>query len=297
MNARPKERMRALLAGLTQRQWLTQVERCGGGREGEGGELTLPNFKSLLLLSVRRDVPPWGDHEIAEFWQYLQSHASAGDPGARDSLSSHSFLRFLRMHDFLAVGESEHAGGPAGRQASSSAPGSAQAQSWKERAENLKLLTQGGSDEADATNKMLERARARELVRVRDRASEKEAEWAPKARVPSCAEEDTWVDKHGRVLTADELLERARARLAASKAASNEIGGSHDASYGANVASLQPRSKTPLKPRQASVPAATATSHSTLSPWTHRDQATFRYVSSRRSPAFAERYSPKVSRG
>ena len=307
--ARPKERLRELLTGLTQRQWLVQVERCGGGREGEGGELTLPNFKRMLLLSVRRDVPQWGDHEIAELWQYLQSHAIAGEPGSRDrTLSSQSFLRFLQLHDLVAarVGESEHAaaGGPGGgtawREVSSSADGSAQAKSWKERAENLKLLTRGGSAEANVQDEMLERARARErareLERVKDRASEKEAEWAAKARVSSGVEEDRWVDKHGRVLSANELLERARRRLAASKAASNEIDGSYDASHGASVASLQPRRKTPVKRRQAAIPAAAANSHTTLNPWTHRDQSTFRYVSCRRSPAFAERYSPQVSR-
>ena len=36
--------------GLSRKQWMTLVERCGGG--GDHGELTLHNFKRLLLISV-----------------------------------------------------------------------------------------------------------------------------------------------------------------------------------------------------------------------------------------------------
>ena len=47
---------------------------CGGGREGE---LTLQDFKRLLMLSMvpTAQVPQWTDNEIVELWLHLRSIA------------------------------------------------------------------------------------------------------------------------------------------------------------------------------------------------------------------------------
>ena len=71
---RPKQRLRSLAGGLTRRQWNTLIDRCCGGPDGE---LTLPDFKRLLMLSMvpTAQVPQWTDNEIVELWLHLRSIA------------------------------------------------------------------------------------------------------------------------------------------------------------------------------------------------------------------------------
>ena len=307
-HARPNERLRSLLSGLTRRQWQVQIERCGGGCDGQGGQLTLQNFKRLMQLATRNGHQ-WAEHEIAELWQYLQtlsSHSIAGD-APRECIESRVFMRFLEINSIVSSDGSGRAtsseqdadAAEASRSRASWQERAAKlklltAQSWRERAEKLQLLTSSGdhslhgdcddelrrppAQESSTLENIVQRAREGELERNRRKgaASGKGAKGAvPGLNGAASAEEDRWVDKHGRILTAEELLERARRRLA-SQEAKLATSSSHT---------------TPTRRRPG---IRASRSHSSLSQWTHRDQNPFRYVSSRRSPAFLERYSPKT---
>jgi hypothetical protein len=115
---RPKQRLRSLAGGLTRRQWNTLIDRCCGG--GPDGELTMPDFKRLLMLSMvpTAQVSQWTDNEIVELWLHLRSIAQPeeftsnggqggertgrqGGDGGEGTIRRASWLDFLDRHCLL----------------------------------------------------------------------------------------------------------------------------------------------------------------------------------------------------